>query len=270
MKSFSKLLSIACVSAGFICGSSRADIISVNFRISGNDNNSVDADETATSLVPASGVNWNNITLRAAGAGSLENAFDGTLLLDDAGANGATLNATFGAGEGFSEFGDATAGANRALFGEAGLMQSHLNFGAAAAGETITVNDLGPGFTGNGYAVYLYFDLNTAARRYGFTVDDGASVSTFWTADTPTDSDSDDDGAIEWKLATGSTSGSATADANYAMYTGLSGSSFTVRGLSTGGRAILSGFQVVSSIPEPSSAALLVLAGADLLAWRRR
>lgn len=42
----------------------QASVININFNLVGDDNNSVDADEQATSLVPG-GV-WNNITVREA------------------------------------------------------------------------------------------------------------------------------------------------------------------------------------------------------------
>ena len=63
--------------------SAQAQIISVNFRIGTNDNNTVDADESATSMVPVSGANWNNITVRSSGSGTVDVAFDGTALVDD-------------------------------------------------------------------------------------------------------------------------------------------------------------------------------------------
>lgn len=126
-------------------GSTHAASISVNFRIGSNDNNTVDTDESATSLQNVSGTYWNNITVRNTGtAGAVEVAFDGTSLIDDSGANAATLNTTIGIGQGFSQFGDVTSGANRGLFGEAGLMQSFLNYGGSVAGETITINGLDP------------------------------------------------------------------------------------------------------------------------------
>ncbi|MGB0993269.1 MAG: PEP-CTERM sorting domain-containing protein [Akkermansiaceae bacterium] len=250
--------------------SCHASSISVNFNISGNDNNAVNNDETATSI--AAGANWNNINLGTA-EGSVGIAFDGTSLVDDTNANAATLNTTIGAGAGFIEWHDVTTGAARGTQGEAGLMQSSLNFGGAVPAETLTVNGLGGDFIADGYSVYLYFEFNaTSARTYGFTIDDGSTASTYWTNDGIGEvSDPDDDGLMTWTQATGTTSGTATVNGNYMVHTGMSGSSFTITGVTTSGRAVLSGFQVVSNpVPEPSSAALLGLGGLALIQRRRK
>ena len=50
------ILTIPALFAG-LSGLAAAASISVNFRIGANDNNSVNADESATSLVPVSGAN---------------------------------------------------------------------------------------------------------------------------------------------------------------------------------------------------------------------
>jgi arylsulfatase A-like enzyme len=225
--------------------SAQAQIIGVNFRIGTNDNNSVDADESATSMVPVSGANWNNITVRNSGTGSVNVAFDGTALVDDSGTSAATLNTTIGVGGGYAEWADVTAGTARGAEGEAGLMQSHLNFGGSVSGETLTISELGTEFTDNGYKVLVFFDMGSGtSRTYGITI----GSTTYWTADvTGTDGDPDNDGLMEWKQATGTDSATATQSANYAVFDGLSASSFTIEGVSTGGRSIISGFQVVSN-----------------------
>jgi hypothetical protein len=147
-------------------------------------------------------------------------------------------------------------------------MQSRLNFGGSAApGETLTITGLGPAFTDNGYKVMVFFDMgSSAARTYGFTI----GGTTYWTNDvTGTDADSNDDGLMEWRQALGTTSATATQSANYAVFEGLTADSFTIEGETTGGRAVISGLQVVA-VPEPSSSAILLLLGAGFLVRRKR
>jgi hypothetical protein len=242
-------------------------VISVNFSLTGNEGNSVGPDQSATQFADVGGQYWNNIVLRTtASNGTVEHAFDGTSLVDDAGANAATLNTTIGVGGGYVALGN-TSSPNQTSTGEAGMMQSYLNFGGSVPAETITINGLGSSFTSAGYEVYLFFDYN-GARTYGFTVDDGTVSSSFWTADTSTTADSNNDGVMEWNQAVGTTSGTATPNGNYARYTGLSGSSFTISGVSTSGRAVLNGMQIVA-IPEPSSLVLVGLAFLSLAVFRK-
>lgn len=249
--------------------------ISVNFNISGNDNNAVDSDESATSIY--AGANWNNLVTRASGQGVVEDAFAlfSHSLNDDTGSAAATLATTIATGGGFSEFSDVSPAGPRGAFGEAGMMQSTLNFGGAFPSEVVTITGLGPAFTANGYYVIAYFDLGDVNRTYGLTVDDGSASETYWTQDISradaggTDSDNDDDGIMEWTLSTGTNSAEATPDANYAVFRGFSNASFTISGVSTGGRAVMNGLQIVA-LPEPSSAALALAAALGCALRRRR
>ncbi|MFT7513776.1 MAG: arylsulfatase A-like enzyme [Candidatus Omnitrophota bacterium] len=224
-----------------------ADSISINFMLKGGDQTSVDSDEHASQL--AAGGQWNNIRVRSGDkAGPVDDGFAGAsiALVNGAGAEAATLNNTVAKGGGYAEFAQVTDHPSTLnASGEAGLMQSHLSFGASSKAEMLKVSGLGPAFTKEGYTVYAYFDFN-GARTYGFTVDDGTPSDTFWTADNTADSDTDEDGKMEWVHASGKTAATATPNANYAVFTGLNGSTFTMRGVSTNGRAILSGLQIVS------------------------
>ncbi|BDS06573.1 hypothetical protein NT6N_16130 [Oceaniferula spumae] len=247
----------------------QAASISVNFRIGNNDNNSVDAGESATQFESVDGANWNNITIAAFGNTSNTNNFNNTSLVNNSGDAAATLNTTIrnGGGTGYANYGF-TSEPNQGSTGEAGLMHSYLNFGGTQTGETITVNNLASEFTSKGYKVYIFHDLNQD-RNYGFNINDGSVSQSFWTQDSTTDADANDDGIMEWVRATGTTSGTATANGNYSLYTGFSGSSFTITGLSSEARATINGFQIVA-VPEPSSTALLGLSGLALLLLRRR
>ena len=124
-------------------------------------------------------------------------------------------------------------------------------------------------FSANGYFVVIFNDIGSLGRTYGHNVSDGLVSATFWTTDTAgVYSDSKGDGVMEYVLATGTTSGTTTADANYAVFTGLTADGFTVSGASVSGRTALSGFQIIA-VPELSSPALLGMSGLCMLRRRR-
>jgi len=239
----------ACLFASAV---SEAQIISINLRIGTNDNNTVNEDETATSIMPIEGNHWNNVTV-ASTKGNVNVDFNNTSLNDHLGNPAATLTTTITNGQGYASWSDLTDGTARGATGEAGMMQSYLNFGGAAApAETLAITGLGSDFTADGYKVILYFDLGaTTVRTYGFTIGE----TTYWTAEkNPGDSDSNDDGVMEWVQAAGTTSATATENANYAVFEGMTADSFTITGLSTAGRASLAAIQILSNnahIPNP-------------------
>ena len=250
--------------------------ISVNFNISGNDNNSV---ETAVGgLVPVGAVDvdgsgWNNVITRGSGDGDATTLTTASPinLIDNSTVNAAILTAA--GGSFYSHFTDNVDNvANRGAFGEAGLMQSDLLLNTS---ESITISGLSTEYTDNGYDLFLFFggDLD---RSYGFNVNDGTvDLDVYIDDDANPDADADDDGLIEWIAATGNTLGTATDDATYAKFADLDGSSFTISGLAgSGGRSSLTGFQIVAkpAVPEPTSIAIWSLLGLCLAGYgyRRR
>jgi hypothetical protein len=64
------------------------------------------------------------------------------------------------------------------------------------------------------------------------------------------------------------TDGSSNPSADYAIFTGLTGSSETITSLVAGGGGI-AGFQIVA-VPEPSTMALAVMGGFGVLLMKRR
>jgi len=262
-----------------------AVIIAGNFAIGTNDNNSVDpgefaivgTDATDTAILGAAnldGGKWNHVLLGSSSGppttftGNTQGG-NSITLLDTAGNNAGTMTSS---GSLYSNWSNATDGANLGLFGEAGLMQSYLLVGATES-VTVTLPSSFPNIT-----VYAFFEIGNAgsggnyARIYGLNVNGSTS---FWTNDSAsTDSDADNDGYMEWKQAAGTTQATATANANYAAFTGLSGSTVTFRGLTTN-RSVLSGFQIVAGtgiIPEPSTFLVWsLLAGLGIgVGWRRK
>ncbi|MGC4002105.1 MAG: hypothetical protein QM811_02720 [Pirellulales bacterium] len=136
----------------------------------------------------------------------------------------------------------------------------------------ITISNLGSAYTANGYKVVAFFNIGALSRNYGLRVDDGTTSATYFTNDTAVDSDPTDSGAMTWLKATGVTSGTATSNANYAVFDGLNASSFNITGIvGVSGRSIISGFQVIANpvaVPEPGTYGLLAFACA--LAWGYR
>jgi len=194
--------------------------------------------------------------------------FNNTSLNDATGATAATLNTTVGIGDGYAGWSNLTTKPARGAQGEAGMMHSYLNFGGTVApAETLSVTGLGPEFTTNGYKVITYFDMGGGAvRTYGFTI----GGTSYWTAESkPGDSDSNNDGLMEWVQATATTSATATPNANYAVFEGLTADNFTITGISTSGRSAINAFQIVA-VPEPSATAILMLLGVLSGLVRRR
>lgn len=241
--------------------------ISVNFCIGLNtDATSVDAGETASQLQSVAGANWNNVLLRSSGtAGSptnfITNSTGGKFiaLRDDLGhTNAAQLTSSIPSNGAMSNTSNVTPEPNLSNMGEAGLMQTYLLIGGNVPSETFTVSGLDNTFTASGYKVYLFFDIGTIvvpARTLGYSISDGSISNVCWAIDSAGDnSDSNDDGVMEWLRATGLDQASATAGANYALLEGFSGSSFmvTVIGASRGS---ISGLQIVANTGTPPSIA---------------
>ena len=234
--------------------------ISINFCIGQNDTNSVDAGETATQFQSVDGTNWNNVLLNATGKCSPTNFINTSTggnfipLRDGSGnTNAARLTSTIAVGGAFCNFSGITPDPYLSSSGEAGIMNSYILIGNT--NEILTVSGLGSAFTANGYKVYLFFDIGTAqtsgSRRLGYLVSDGVTSNTFWSVDTFGDqSDTNDDGVIEWFPATGLNSAGATTNANYAVFEGLSGSNFTISlptSTGTAGRGAINGLQIVAN-----------------------
>jgi len=261
-------------------GSANASVVSINFAISTNDNNNVDADESAVTHPVGqdiAGQYWNSALLRTSGSGaptaftSATQSGNSISLLDDTGASVATMTSS---GSFYSEFSDATSNPNRGLIGDAGLVQSFINLNNT---ESITISGLADDFPG-GYDVLLFNEAGDLSRTMGLRVEEGAGgndidITQWFQSRGSVDGDADDDGYMEWIQATGLTSGTATVDGNYILVEGLAADSFSIYGTNNGGRAIFNGLQIIGRpVPEPSTVALalLGLVGVALYGWRRK
>lgn len=242
-----------------ICGFQIVPIpasISVNFGIALNDANAVDAGESSiiglAGTQTTDGTTWNNINLRASGAGA-----PSTFTAATQGANHINLNDSSGGDAGvdmtssgsfYSNFANSSS-PNQSGTGDAGLMQSFLNLNSS---ESITLDGLAS-WAPHGYKVYAVFDIGSATRTYAISMTDGTSNQTFWTEDTSgADADTDNDGVIGWIPTSASSSATAVTDANYAVFGTFTGDSLTISGDATSGRATLNGLQIVAQT-EPSA-----------------
>lgn len=252
--------------------------ISINFALTNNDANRVDTNEFALVGNPyaevVSGQHWNHVPSAPATFTAATQGGNAVNLRDSTGATAAKLTST---GAFFSAATRVTSlhgsdGATPQITGDAGLFQSALFLGGSGnAGESLTIT-LNNSFNFSAYRILVFFDIGGGGpRTYGLQVTDGLTASTFWTQDTNTDSDPDNDGIMNWKQTLATTSATAVKDANYAMFDGLRGNTFTITGVSTGGRAVITGIQIIA-LPEPSSLAIWLLegGGAALYVLRRR
>ena len=258
-----------------LTSASYAASISVNLTPSATvDNQNVDPGETALVGIAGAdsttdGANWNNITLSVGGTTGAPTTFPGATqggnhidLTDSTGSDSSvdmTSTGTF-----WSNYANVSS-PNQGVTGDGGLLQGYLNLNDA---ETISLGGLAT-WAPNGYKVYAVFDIGPFSRTYGISMNDGGPNQTYWSADTITDSDTGNTGTVSWLQTNATTSGTAVSDANWAVYGTFTGDTLTISGTNSGGRSVLSGFQVVA-VPEPSSAALLGLGGLALIVRRRK
>ena len=257
------LIAVGVIAIG--AGFAAAETISVNLRIGANDNNSVDTDETA-GVVPISGQHWNNITIAATKDAATYYNTSSVLKDDQGNVTAATLTSTLQSGDAWSSWSDVTNGAARGFTGDAGMMQSDLLYDVQAdGGRHLEVSGLGSPFT-SGYDVYLYFEAATARKvEFKLTPTVGSPVSVFG-ADSGDNSDTNDDGVMEWKQATGTDLATANS-ANYAKFTGLTAPGFAIDLDGDTGRGMLNGFQIVEAPvgPPPPAPAVDEIIGINFM-----
>jgi hypothetical protein len=129
-------------------------------------------------------------------------------------------------------------------------------YGNTATSDTLSLS----GISFSQYNVIVYFSSDTDGRTG--TVTDGTTTYSFSTI---MRNQVDNDPNVTFIQTTDT--GSGNPDANYAMFSDLSGAAQTFT-LNIGGGGI-AGMQIVA-VPEPGSLALAVVGGLGLLIWRRR
>ena len=228
-------------------------IISVNFQ--GGQNPSTGPDVTSTAgYVPAA--NWNNATSvgQFPNSGTLSNLID---------SNGNTTAADL-SWQTFNTWDLANGDGNG---GDRDMMSGYLdNFGASGPSDFISVSGLQPN---KGYDIYVYF--NRGAPTYsGLSATDGISNNTYYGFDNGSSYatngyllSSDDNIADGWTTA------------NVFLFEDYTGSTLTITDPANPGapgtwKTYVQGIQIVMTVPEPSSTALLGLGLSTLLLRRRR
>ena len=246
-------ISILVILSVLIAASAQAASISINMAVDPA-YSGLAVDPGQTSIIGISGTEaidgseWNNINLRNAGTAGKPTYFDNQTqggnsleMMDSSGANAGVAMTSSGAF--YSAFANVSA-PNQTSTGDAGLMQSCLNMNSS---ESVSLSGLST-WSPSGYMVYAVFDLGTATTRtYGVSMTDGITNQIFWTTDNGIiDSDTNDDGIMEWQQTTATTSGTAVTSANYAVFGPFTGDTLTISGDATSGRACVSGIQIVA------------------------
>ncbi len=142
--------------------------------------------------------------------------------------------------------------------GNTNMMHGYLDDGNG--GFSVTVSEIA-------YATYdVYIYLSTDMKKGAYTNTATINGGTQYYAKTHVSKYKPVTSLIQ---ATGTTIPTPTVNANYILFTGVTGSSFTIDGAKKAGnnRSTIAGFQIVESvaIPEPASLVLLSLGGLTML-----
>jgi hypothetical protein len=139
------------------------------------------------------------------------------------------------------------------------MLNGYLDSGLANLSSTIAISSI----PYSSYDIIVYFSGDTEGRAATLTV--GSTTYYFTVMGTAANSGA----SAVLTQATSTTSGSPTADADYAIFTGLSGTSQTIDYTAlVDGAGGIAGFQIVAA-PEPGSMVLAVMGGFGVLLMRR-
>ena len=222
-------------------------IISVNFQ--GGQNPSTGPDVTGTAgYVPAD--NWNNATGVAGTVNSL---------MDDSGAStsSSVTWTTFNTWD--LQNGDSNGT-------DQDMMSGYLDNFNVGGPQTLTISGIQPN---KGYDIYVYF--NREQETYtGITASDGTNTNTYYARDNGSNYATNG-----YMISSDDNIGDGWTDANVFQFTGYTGSTLDFSAPGDPGapgawKVYVQGIQLVVTVPEPSSTALLGLGGVALMLRRRR
>ncbi len=221
-------------------------IISVNFQGGGAPADGPTVTSTA-GYVPAD--NWNNGT---GASGTVSNLIDSTATSTTADISWQTFN-TWDLANGDGNGGDQD------------MMSGYLdNFSVGS--QAITISDLQPN---KGYDVYVYFNRGNATYS-GLSATDGISNNTYYGFDNGSSYATNG-----YLISSDDNIGDGWTTANVFLYEDYTGSTLTITDPGNPGapgdwKSYVQGIQIVMTVPEPSSTALLGLGGVALMLRRRR
>lgn len=126
-------------------------------------------------------------------------------------------------------------------------------------GSTLTLGSI----PFSSYDIYVYISSDGDGRTG--TVSDGTITFSF-----STDARAKVDAHDNFAFALTTDTGAGNPSADYAIFSGLTGGSQTFTIANTSDGMGFAGIQIVSTVPEPSTLALVGLGGFGLCVWRRR
>lgn len=217
----------------------QAASVAINFQRGSNGGTLMDSTDTAGVVAQA---NWNNVTQAAANGGSIAD------MTDDSGAPSG-ISVTWAGDTSWSSANGTTNGDNK-------MMDGYLDDTTATpGGSTVDFTNI----TFPLYDVFVYFGSDGNGRTG--TVTDGTTTFSYTT------NSALGGGFPDGYVQTTDTAGGNPL-ANYAVFTGLSGSALQITNNRGSNNTGIHGIQVVQ-VPEPGSFVLL-LSGLGLVALRRR
>lgn len=240
-------IAAALVATSICASAATTSIISINFQ--GGRDPAEGPDVTGTAgYVPAA--NWNNYT---GASGSASNLLDSTGSATTADISWQTWNLwdlQNGDGNG----------------GDQDMMSGYLDNFAVSPSNHITISGLQPN---NGYDVYVYFNRGTATYS-GINATDGISNNTYYGFDNGSSYATNG-----YLLSSDDNIGDGWTTANVFLFEDYTGSTLDLDnpvdpGAPGNWKTYVQGIQIVMTVPEPSSTALLGLGGLAMALRRRR
>jgi hypothetical protein len=253
MKTISNVIVVA---AATVAASLQAQVISWN----ADANGTISGANVAGVVLAA---NWNDSWLENGNAISPYGSPTVVNSLVDNSGTATTLNMAYQAW-GFWSIQGSTPGQDADGTYNRNLLNGYLNAGPAGWGPPVTTSTIALSQIPYAqYDIYVYFSADVAGRTG--TLSDGLTTYSFSTAGPASISGAN---AV---FAQTTDTGALYPTANYAVFSGLTGSSQTLTGspLVNDAWSGIAGFQIVA-VPEPGTMALAGLGGLAMMAWMKR